>query len=62
MRLGSREEFMLLSDQRIKKDKQMVNIIIRDDNYLKPKKNMPPDKMILRKRDCLFSEEVYVVD
>lgn len=45
-----------------KKGKQMLNIVIRDYKYLKPKKNMSPDKMILRKRDCLFSKEVYVVD
>lgn len=45
-----------------KKGKQMLNIAIRDYKYLKPKKNTPPDKIVIRTRDCVFSKEVYVVD
>lgn len=45
-----------------KKGKQMLNIVIRDHKFLKPQKNIPRDKMILRTSDCLFSKEVYVVD
>lgn len=45
-----------------KKGKQMLNIVIRDNKFLKNQKNIPPDKMILRTSDCLFSKEVYVVD
>lgn len=45
-----------------KKGKQTLNIVIRDHKFLKPKKNTPKDKMIIRTRDCLFSKEVYVVD
>jgi len=45
-----------------KKGKQTLNIVIRDNKFLKSQKNTPPDKMILRTSDCLFSKEVYVVD
>ncbi|MCC9020260.1 hypothetical protein [Flavobacterium lipolyticum] len=45
-----------------KKGKQMLNIVIRDHKFLKPQKNIPRDKMILRTSDCLFSKEVFVVD
>lgn len=45
-----------------KKGKQMLNIVIRDNKFLKPKKNTPSDKIILRRDDCLFSKEVFVVD
>ncbi|MBO9584363.1 MAG: hypothetical protein J7574_09415 [Flavobacterium sp.] len=45
-----------------KKGKQTLNIVIRDNKFLKPQKNTPPDKMTLRTSDCLFSKEVYVVD
>lgn len=44
-----------------KKGKQMLNIVIRDNKFLKPK-NTPSDKIILRRDDCLFSKEVFVVD
>ena len=45
-----------------KKGKQTLNIVIRDNKFLKPQKNTPSDKMTLRTSDCLFSKEVYVVD
>jgi len=45
-----------------KKGKQTLNIVIRDNKFLKSQKNIPLDKMILRREDCLFSKEVYVVD
>lgn len=45
-----------------KKGKQMLNIVIRDNKFLKNQKNTPPDKIILRRDDCLFSKEVFVVD
>lgn len=45
-----------------KKGKQMLNIVVRDNKFLKPQKNAPPDKMTLRRMDCLFSKEVFVVD
>jgi len=45
-----------------KKGKQMLNIVIRDNKFLKNQKNIPQDKMILRTSDCLFSKEVFVVD
>lgn len=45
-----------------KKGKQMLNIVVRDNKFLKPVKNTPADKVVLRKIDCLFSKEVYVVD
>ena len=45
-----------------KKGKQTLNIVIRDNKFLKPKKNTPSDKITLRREDCLFSKEVFVVD
>lgn len=45
-----------------KKGKQMLNIVIRDNKFLKPQKNTPSDKITLRRDDCLFSKKVYVVD
>ncbi|MCD0464145.1 hypothetical protein [Flavobacterium sp. ENC] len=45
-----------------KKGKQMLNVVIRDNKFLKPQKNTPADKIILRRQDCLFSKEVFVVD
>ncbi|MDN3672966.1 hypothetical protein QWY99_07865 [Flavobacterium branchiarum] len=45
-----------------KKGKQTLNIVIRDNKFLKPQKNMPSDKITLRRDDCLFSKEVFVVD
>ena len=43
-----------------KKGKQILNIAIRDNMFLKPDKNTPKDKMTLRRADCLFSKEVFV--
>lgn len=45
-----------------KKGKQILNIAIRDNMFLKPDKNTPKDKMTLRRADCLFSKEVFVED
>lgn len=45
-----------------KKGKQILNIAIRDNMFLKPDKNTPKDKMTLRRADCLFSKEVFVKD
>lgn len=45
-----------------KKGKQTLNIVIRDNKFLKPKRNTPSDKITLRREDCLFSKEVFVVD
>jgi len=45
-----------------KKGKQMLNLVIRDNMFLKPDKHTPSDKVVLRTRDCLFSKEVYVVE
>lgn len=41
--------------------KQILNIAIRDNMFLKHSKDTPKDKITLRTADCLFSKEVYVV-
>ena len=41
--------------------KQILNIAIRDNMFLKPDKNTHKDSLILRTADCLFSKEVYVI-
>lgn len=45
-----------------KKGKQTLNIVIRDNMFLKPDGKLPKDKMKLRTADYLFSKEVMVVD
>jgi len=41
--------------------KQILNIAIRDNMFLKPDKNTHKDSLVLRTADCLFSKEVYII-
>lgn len=45
-----------------KKGKQILNIAIRDNMFLKPDKKTPKGKITLRTSDCSFSKEVFVED
>ncbi|WP_192501961.1 hypothetical protein [Flavobacterium sp. PL002] len=45
-----------------KKGKQMLNIAIRDNMFLKHDGELSEDEMKLRTADCLFSKEVYVIE
>ena len=45
-----------------KKGNQMLNIVIRDNMFLKPEKNSPKDKITLRTADCVFSKDVFVIE
>ena len=40
----------------------MLNIVIRDNMFLKPEKNSPKDKITLRTADCVFSKDVFVIE
>lgn len=45
-----------------KTGRQTLNLVIRDHMFLKPDKNTPSDKVVLRKLDCSFSKDVYVIE
>lgn len=44
------------------KGKQMLNIAIRDNMFLKNNGELSEDEMKLRTADCLYSKEVYVIE